>query len=1152
MKKIIIPVSVLFFAGVLHAQALSSNKNYVYSKTYITDPTGSAPKSTESVQYFDGLGRPQQTVNIKASPLEKDVVTHIVYDSYGRQALDYLPVPQSGTANGAFVDNPTANAVNTPLGNEIIFSKKEFETSPLDRVLEQKQVGQAWSNKPIQFAYDVNTDGEVKKYTATFDYPAFTSSVILSSSAYTTGQLYKNTVTDEDGNKTIEFKNAQGQIVLVRKMLDADIKADTYYVYNDYNQLAFVIPPLAAAANSVSEETLNNLCYQYRYDDRNRLVEKKLPGKGWEYMVYDHADRLIFAQDSVMRPSGNWLFTKYDKWGRTIITGIVAGTTDRATMQNMIKNLVITEDRSSATFTKNGQAIEYTNNYFPYFSTVYSVNYYGLYPSGTPSPVNTLSNQLITDNFAEKINTKSLPVASFIKNIEDDNWTKSYRWYDNKGRAVVTHSSNHLGGYTKTESELDFSGTPKIVVTRHKRLSFDTEKQVTQTYTYDHQNRLKVHKHQINGQPEEILSQNSYNEISQLISKKVGGTVLGNGLQTVDYQYNIRGWMTQINNPNDLSSGDLFGYGIKYTNPENTSLSTGRFNGNIAEIDWKTSLDGVHRKYSYQYDGLNRLSFGRYSEPFGTVPQENHFGESLEYDLNGNITHLYRNAKNATTGTAIQIDNLSYSYSGNRLNSVTDTSGNYSGYPDTSGAQIAYDLNGNMKNQIDKGILNIDYNFLNLPKEVKFNETYIIRNPATGENEERNVRIAYTYRADGTKLRKKHTVFFSKGFSERTSTTDYLDGFQYTISHAGAVSLEFVPTSEGYYNFKNNKYIYHYTDHLGNIRLSYFNGSGGTEVLEENNYYPFGLKHEGYNALAANTNYNYQYNGKELQTETGMYDFGARFYIPDIGRWSVVDPLAEKMTRHSPFNYAFNNPIYFTDPDGKSPLDHYLDKATGRYLGSDGATTNNLRTIDRRDFAAIKSANNESLTGAAAISQLQESSRLVEIDNSKIQSELQTVNDLSRKAEHSTLIVFDRSESKVTAVRGETGTDGKTYTPETQSKTFTVNNVDVLVDNLVNLSGKNYILIAQAHGHNLTQDESKRNIPGTSPDDATAAKNKGINVYSIDSYKTSVGGSASINRITPSGKSSIGIGNTVGSAGTSSNQFDMGRDAMDAWAGVPK
>ncbi|WP_445223274.1 RHS repeat-associated core domain-containing protein [Chryseobacterium sp. MYb328] len=190
----------------------------------------------------------------------------------------------------------------------------------------------------------------------------------------------------------------------------------------------------------------------------------------------------------------------------------------------------------------------------------------------------------------------------------------------------------------------------------------------------------------------------------------------------------------------------------------------------------------------------------------------------------------------------------------------------------------------------DKKISSIKYNYLNLPQQV-------IQDSKT---------TYYIYRADGTKVKKSGTAGLA---------TDYLDGFQYTEA-----SLKFVPTSEGYFNFENNKYIYNYADHLGNVRLSYFKNGTGIEVLEENNYYPFGLKHEGYNILGGNPNYNYKYNGKELQ-ETGMYDYGARMYMPDIGRWGVVDPLAEKMTRHSPYNYAFNNPIRFIDPDGRQNKD---------------------------------------------------------------------------------------------------------------------------------------------------------------------------------------------------------------------------------------
>jgi RHS repeat-associated protein len=82
------------------------------------------------------------------------------------------------------------------------------------------------------------------------------------------------------------------------------------------------------------------------------------------------------------------------------------------------------------------------------------------------------------------------------------------------------------------------------------------------------------------------------------------------------------------------------------------------------------------------------------------------------------------------------------------------------------------------------------------------------------------------------------------------------------------------------------------------VRLSYSkNLNGSAEVLEENNYYAFGLKHSAGMVPTANAAYSYGYNGKELQKETGWGDYGARMYMADIGRWGVTDPLAEQMRR---------------------------------------------------------------------------------------------------------------------------------------------------------------------------------------------------------------------------------------------------------------
>ncbi|WP_291872391.1 RHS repeat-associated core domain-containing protein [Chryseobacterium sp.] len=82
---------------------------------------------------------------------------------------------------------------------------------------------------------------------------------------------------------------------------------------------------------------------------------------------------------------------------------------------------------------------------------------------------------------------------------------------------------------------------------------------------------------------------------------------------------------------------------------------------------------------------------------------------------------------------------------------------------------------------------------------------------------------------------------------------------------------------------------------MGNTRLTFARTTAGVlEFVDKNDYYPFGMNHlkSGNAFFGAGSYKNYKYNGKELQ-ETGMYDYGARFYMPDIGRWGVVDPLAE-------------------------------------------------------------------------------------------------------------------------------------------------------------------------------------------------------------------------------------------------------------------
>lgn len=394
--------------------------------------------------------------------------------------------------------------------------------------------------------------------------------------------------------------------------------------------------------------------------------------------------------------------------------------------------------------------------------------------------------------------------------------------------------------------------------------------------------------------------------------------------------------MTKINDPANLN-GKLFRYEIKYNNLENSSNAPARFNGNIAEIDWMTGTvpNGTKRRYSYQYDGLNRLLRGVYSQPGSSVSANDYFSEILSYDINGNITTLKRFSAPSSGTFAEKKDDLVYNYTGNRVIKITDGSGNASGYPG-GGNSIEYDANGNIKNMMDKKIKEIGYNFLNLPRT-------ILITPTTGKQ----INVTYNYRADGTKLSKK--------FTQNTNivTTDYLDGFQYehSVLLPTAPDLKFAPTAEGYYNFENNKYIYNYADHLGNVRVSYFNNGSGIEVIGENNYYPFGLRHEGYNDFDGNTSYQYKYQGQELQTETGWYSFKWRNYMPDIGRFFNVDPLAEKYNTWTPYAFSGNRVIDARELEGLEP--HVLFNTRENAAANFGQQYNGRSILQKREYAAI-------------------------------------------------------------------------------------------------------------------------------------------------------------------------------------------------------
>jgi RHS repeat-associated protein len=282
----------------------------------------------------------------------------------------------------------------------------------------------------------------------------------------------------------------------------------------------------------------------------------------------------------------------------------------------------------------------------------------------------------------------------------------------------------------------------------------------------------------------------------------------------------------------------------------------------------------------------------------------------------------------------------------NDLNDFTDNGIKYTGQYD----EYIYDLNGNMTQDLNRNII-IDYNHLNLPKYIYSDYGH----------------IKYDYDANG--VLTERSIFYQNNV--------LLEKYRYfgdiMLDNYG---IDQITTPEGSLKSLQNgqfEYNYHINDHLGNVRVVIRPETDVTpEILQRNEYFPFGM------AVSDDFGVNNKlYNGKELQTEMkhAFYDYGARFYDPQLGRWHSVDPLAEKSRRWSPYNYCMDNPIRFIDPDGMEMTD-FLDKDGNKILHvEDGSNavfqlTGNDKTDESfeftREYSDQGGKNEVSVEGAVA------------------------------------------------------------------------------------------------------------------------------------------------------------------------------------------
>ncbi len=416
------------------------NMNYVISNTIqdnnVTDPTIvnslSADKISQVIQYFDGLGRPVQTVSTQGSPNKFDLVQPVYYDEYGRESRKYLPVvptltdgwfkpgiiDSSGNFSGV-VSNFYSNTFDKIADDIVPYSETIFESSPINRVIEQAAPGAAWkpdginsytsTDRTVKMSYETNGSAEVLLWTFTYPTEEYTTTALnafgkieagtaAAPTYYNANQLYKNKTKDEERNEVIEYVNKEGRTILKRVQVTAGTPAindanyaSTYYIYDDFGNLVVVIPPEAVKritqTSPVSEyygktdiqknDFLKNWAFRYRYDARMRMTMKQVPGAEPVYMVYDNRDRLILTQDGNQRAGATnaikyWTFTKYDELNRPIITGIKDTTTTvqltQLSMQTVVNNhFAKASSRWGETYVgaATGNVHGYTNKAYP-------------------------------------------------------------------------------------------------------------------------------------------------------------------------------------------------------------------------------------------------------------------------------------------------------------------------------------------------------------------------------------------------------------------------------------------------------------------------------------------------------------------------------------------------------------------------------------------------------------------------------------------------------------------------------------------------------------------------------------------------------------------------------------------------------------------
>jgi RHS repeat-associated protein len=909
----------------------------------------------QTTQYLDGLGRPFQTVAKEgsletATGTKKDIVSAVEYDDLGREQFKYTPFV-SGTADGVFKIDPfqqQSSFMTAQYGSQaetFFYGQTKYEASPLGRVEKTMAPGNSWtgSDRGVQMKYWANTlNDDVKKWTVT-DVPN-TWGTYSMTGAYPAGELYKTVTVDEHLKQVIEFKDKQGKVVLKKVQLTAAADVETtgssypgwlctYYIYDDLKNLRCVIQPKGVEILSQNGWVIdyspptgglvNEQLFRYEYDERGRMVVKKIPGAGEVWMVYDARDRLVLTQDANMRVLGKWMYTTYDAMNRPEATGLWNNSNDRFYHKGFASGITSYPNLS-------GQTIEeLTRTFYDNYdwraswgnplTATYDITYHTYFQTAS----NTLWPYAQAN--AQTAQLKGMPTGTRTKVLGTSTYLYTILFYDEKGRVIQVQSTNITGGIDINTTQYTWTGQPLVTVQKQDKQGTGAQTTIlVSQMTYDDLGRLvKTEKKQSNTQVAanamssyKTIAQNEFDKLGQLKKKSLGTNVTATGpLETLNYDYNIRGWMLGANRDyaKDLNSANYFGFDLGYDKANNNIIggqtySNPQYNGNIEGMVWKSKGDGEKRKYDFSYDAANRLmkadftqyTGGTFNQTAGVnynMKMGDGINVSTAYDANGNILQMQQ--WGLKLNVSEQIDNLSYLYqtNSNKLTRVTENAtggtptsggteslGDFKDGTNTGTDDYTYDLSGNLNLDNNKAVSSITYNHLNLPSVIT----------VTGKGT-----IAYTYDAGGNKIKKVTTE------GTKVTTTLYLDGSVYQND-----TLQFIAHEEGRIRFKpitgtrpaSLQYDYMLKDHLGNVRMVL------TEE-QQTNIYPAATLEGSYD-LSTNSMINYEkqfYNidNTKVTPET-----------PNIPSWATETVANTKLY----FNHNGNPPTNTNYPGGCTPV----------------------------------------------------------------------------------------------------------------------------------------------------------------------------------------------------------------------------------------